>query len=177
MNNIEIGKFTLESLTTGMYTDPEIVFREYIQNFVDSLDKAIEENIINLDDCRIEIIIDSDRQVITIKDNGAGIPKDKAAKILTDIGNSTKHHTKNRGFRGIGRLGGLSYCRTLSFCTSSVGDNQKTIVTFNCEKLRELLVRDRRDHCAALSRCYRYRKDSYSRKRRKGSRRQDFIFG
>ena len=43
---VEVGKFTLESLTTGMYSDPRIVYREYIQNSVDSIEVAIEENII-----------------------------------------------------------------------------------------------------------------------------------
>ena len=38
--NIEVGKFTLESLTTGMYSDPMIVYREYIQNSVDALEFA-----------------------------------------------------------------------------------------------------------------------------------------
>ena len=39
--NVEIGKYTLESLTTGMYSDPKIVYREYIQNSVDSLEEAV----------------------------------------------------------------------------------------------------------------------------------------
>ena len=116
MAEIEIGKFTLESLTTGMYNDPEIVYREYIQNSVDSFDNAVEQKIMVADDCRIEIIVDADRQEISIKDNGTGIKKDLAVKTLLDIGNSSKTHTSNRGFRGIGRLGGLSYCKKLSFC-------------------------------------------------------------
>lgn len=29
--NIQVGKYTLESLTTGMYSDPKIIYREYIQ--------------------------------------------------------------------------------------------------------------------------------------------------
>ena len=52
MAEIEIGKFTLESLTTGMYNDPEIVYREYIQNAVDSFDNAVEQKIMTADDCR-----------------------------------------------------------------------------------------------------------------------------
>ena len=36
--DISVGKFTLESLTTGMYSEPESCFREYIQNAVDSID-------------------------------------------------------------------------------------------------------------------------------------------
>ena len=40
---ISIGKFTLESLTTGMYNEPESCFREYIQNT--SLNKSINGKI------------------------------------------------------------------------------------------------------------------------------------
>ena len=37
MAEIEIGKFTLESLTTGMYNNPEIVYREYISAIIGSI--------------------------------------------------------------------------------------------------------------------------------------------
>lgn len=137
---ISIGKFTLESLTTGMYSEPESCFREYIQNAVDSIDSAIKNKILVLDDARIEIIVNEQNKTISVKDNGEGISSSKAAKTLLDIGNSGKLHTSNRGFRGIGRLGGLSYCKKLSFCTTSVGENTKTIVTFDCEQLKKLLV-------------------------------------
>ena len=109
--SISIGKFTLESLTTGMYNEPETCFREYIQNAVDSLDQAVEQGIISEKDSRIEIIVNDEQCVISIKDNGTGIKSSLARRVLLDIGNSTKLHTVNRGFRGIGRLGGLSYCK------------------------------------------------------------------
>lgn len=137
---IQIGKFTLESLTTGMYSDPESCYREYIQNAVDSFDLAIKQNLLELDDCRIEIIVNSDLREISIKDNGPGIPEGNVSSILLDIGNSTKLHTVNRGFRGIGRLGGLSYCKRLSFCTTAQGDGTKTIVSFDCDLLKKLLI-------------------------------------
>jgi len=137
---IEIGKFTLESLTTGMYNEPESCYREYIQNAVDSLDTALSEGLTKAEDFRIEIIVDGTRREISIRDNGTGIKKDLVRKTLLDIGNSTKLHTTNRGFRGIGRLGGLSYCKKLSFCTTLVGENEKTLITFDCEKLKTLLV-------------------------------------
>ena len=57
MAEIEIGKFTLESLTTGMYNDPEIIYREYIQNAVDSFDSAVAQGLMTYDDCRIESIL------------------------------------------------------------------------------------------------------------------------
>ena len=127
---ISIGKFTLESLTTGMYSEPESCFREYIQNAVDAIDTAINEGLLTIDESRIEILVDDEHRVISIKDNGTGISGKKAKNTLLDIGNSSKLHTINRGFRGIGRLGGLSYCKRLSFCTSFKGEDIKTIVTF-----------------------------------------------
>lgn len=137
---ISIGKFTLESLTTGMYSEPESCYREYIQNAVDSLDLAISSGLIDREESRIEIIVDAEHQIISVKDNGTGIGVDSARKTLLDIGNSQKTHTSNRGFRGIGRLGGLSYCKKLSFCTTSKGESQKTIISFDCERLKELLI-------------------------------------
>lgn len=142
---IAIGKFTLESLTTGMYNEPETCYREYIQNAVDAIDNAIDQGIISANDSRIEIIVDDERKTISIKDNGSGINSESARKTLLDIGNSSKIHTANRGFRGIGRLGGLSYCKRLCFCTSSSGERIKTIVTFDCEKLKTLLIPGQND--------------------------------
>lgn len=137
---ISIGKFTLESLTTGMYSEPESCYREYIQNAVDSLDAAIEKGLMKREECRIEITVDSFHQLISVKDNGTGIGVEAARRTLLDIGNSQKTHTSNRGFRGIGRLGGLSYCKKLSFCTTCKGEDKKTIISFDCEKLKELLI-------------------------------------
>ena len=57
--DVSVGKFTLESLTTGMYSDARIVYREYIQNSVDSLENAVELNIIKQDEMRINIVADS----------------------------------------------------------------------------------------------------------------------
>lgn len=143
--DISIGKFTLESLTTGMYNEPETCYREYIQNAVDAIDSAVEQKILTREESRIEIIVDEEHQSISIKDNGSGIKSENAGKTLLDIGNSTKLHSVNRGFRGIGRLGGLSYCSKLSFCTSALGENVKTLVTFDCAKLKVLLVPGQND--------------------------------
>ena len=142
---ISIGKFTLESLTTGMYNEPETCYREYIQNAVDAIDDAVNQGLLTREESRIEIIVDDEHRSISIRDNGCGISDKKARHTLLDIGNSSKLHSVNRGFRGIGRLGGLSYCKTLSFCTSALGDPTKTIVTFDCNKLKELLIPGQND--------------------------------
>lgn len=144
--NVEIGKYTLESLTTGMYSDPKIIYREYIQNSVDSLEEAVCQELIEGQSMRIDIIVDDELSKITIRDNGMGIGKDKAISTLLNIGNSQKRQSNNRGFRGIGRLGGMSYCNTLRFTTSSIGEKVKTTVEFNCKRLRELLVPGEFEH-------------------------------
>ena len=53
VENVQVGKYTLESLTTGMYSDPKIVYREYIQNAVDSLETAVAQNLIEPQGMRI----------------------------------------------------------------------------------------------------------------------------
>jgi molecular chaperone HtpG len=156
MNNseIQIGKYTLESLTTGMYSDPKIVYREYIQNSVDSLESAVADGLIEPQSMRIDIVIDVEEASITIRDNGSGIPNAIAPNILMNVGNSSKRHSTNRGFRGIGRLGGMSYCDELKFTTSCDNEAMKTTVTFDCKRLRELLVPgqyDDMDMAAVLS--------------------------
>ena len=138
--NIQVGKYTLESLTTGMYSDPKIIYREYIQNSVDALETAVQENLLEPQSMRIDIIVDEENAYISIRDNGTGIKSTNAVSTLMNIGSSQKRHANNRGFRGIGRLGGMSYCDRLVFTTSAENENVRTIVEFDCKKLRQLLV-------------------------------------
>lgn len=140
MSKVTIGKYTLESLTTGMYIEPLILFREYIQNSSDAIDEAINKGILTKEESRIDVSLDRVNKQIEIKDNGIGISKNQSFKILTDIGNSQKRFTSNKGFRGIGRLGGLSYCDTLVFETTFKGEDKKTILSFDSLKLNELLI-------------------------------------
>lgn len=137
---VQVGKYTLESLTTGMYSDPKIVYREYIQNSVDSLENAVSMGLIEQQSMRIDIIVNADNSYISIKDNGTGISAVDAPKTLMNVGNSKKRNSNNRGFRGIGRLGGMSYCDTLVFSTSAENEKIKTVISFDCKRLRHLLV-------------------------------------
>lgn len=135
-----IGKYTLESLTNGMYASPLDLYREYIQNAVDSIDEAIEKELISSTQGKIDIVIDEENDSIVIRDNGTGIPVIRAVQMLVDIGNSKKAQGKNRGFRGIGRLAGLGYCDTLTFSTSAFNEARKTVVSFNAKKLKDILI-------------------------------------
>ena len=144
--DVSVGKFTLESLTTGMYSDARIVYREYIQNSVDSLENAVELNIIKQDEMRINIVADSINNHIFIEDNGTGVESENAVSVLLNIGDSTKRSNNNRGFRGIGRLGGMSYCDKLVFSTSAKGEATATRISFDCMELRRLMLPGMEEH-------------------------------
>ena len=134
-----IGKYTLESLTNGMYASPLDMYREYVQNAVDSLDEAMIRGIECPDRLSIDITIDAENRVVTIRDNGVGVPSESATTTLLDIGNSQKSRMISRGFRGIGRLAGLSYCDKLTFKTSVKGEEVATIIEFDAQLLKGLL--------------------------------------
>ncbi len=139
---VEVGKFTLESLTTGMYSDPRIVYREYIQNAVDSIETAVLDGIISEKEAYINVLVDAENGNIVIEDNGRGVSNSTAESVLLSIGKSTKRQENNRGFRGIGRLGGLSYSEQLVFTTSFYGEPIATQISFDCKQLKELLSPD-----------------------------------
>ena len=142
MPEVMIGKYTIESLTTGMYTDPYVVFREYIQNAADSIDEAVRRDIVPHEASYIKILIDPVKRYISIEDNGAGISETDAYQTLSDIGNSQKKQGITRGFRGIGRFSGLSYCDRLTFSTSTIRERRSFSITFDAKKLRKQMISD-----------------------------------
>ncbi len=139
MNEPVAGKFLLEILTRGMYSNPMHVYREYIQNSSDSIDKAIEAGILQSAEAEIHISIDAKERSIIIRDNGLGIPLDIARIKLMNVGASDKDGITERGFRGIGRLGGLAYAEKVQFVTSAIGDSTRTIMTCDCVRMQQLL--------------------------------------
>lgn len=139
------GKFLLEILTKGMYSNPMHVYREYIQNSSDAIDKAIADGILSASEAAIHIQIDGDRQQITIRDNGCGISSEKAREILLSIGDSEKNGVDERGFRGIGRLAGLAYADEVRFITSAYGESTKTVMVCDCVKMQQLLLKSNRE--------------------------------
>ena len=146
-----IGKNVIENLTLGMYENSLMIYREYIQNAADSIDNAInlgilkkgtDKNNINSDTketAQIDIYIDQKKRNISIHDNALGIPKDKFFNILSSIADSEKDKTSNKGFRGIGRLAGLAYCKKLIFTSSYIGENKKSIMVWDGELLKNIL--------------------------------------
>lgn len=146
MSNIIIGKHTLESLTTGMYADPYVVFREYIQNAADAIDNAVRQGILSKSDAEIVIHLSPAERSIIISDNGTGLSVDEAEQTLISIGNSKKTSEFDRGFRGIGRLAALGYCAKLTFETSTLAEKTGTRIVIDSRKLSQLLTaKDDRD--------------------------------
>lgn len=140
MPEIRIGKTVIETLTSGMYEDARFVYREYIQNAADQIDKAVELGILeNRNEGKIHLSIDAKEKRIIIEDNATGIKSDEFFSILANIALSTKDRTKDKGFRGIGRLGGLGYCRKLIFETTYKGENVKSIMTWDADNLQQKL--------------------------------------
>lgn len=133
------GKFLLEILTKGMYSNPMHIYREYIQNATDAIDAAVQADLIQMPQAAIHITVNTGKRSIIIRDNGTGISSAAAVTRLLNVGASDKDGIAERGFRGIGRLGGLAYADEVRFITSAVGESTKTIMVCNCVRMQELL--------------------------------------
>lgn len=139
-----VGKNILDNLTTGMYSDSKVIYREYIQNACDQIDLAISRGILAANEGSVDIFIDTKKRYISIKDNATGVRESDFIEDVGDIANSNKEIGKNKGFRGIGRLCGLAYCKTLKFTTSYLDENVKSIMTCDAQKMRKMLVENKK---------------------------------
>ena len=128
MAEINIGVNLIEILTTGMYKDARTIFREYVQNSCDAIDK--------IGSGEIEITIESDTGYIRIEDNGCGIPASDFKETLRNIAQSEKSSAVDKGFRGIGKLCGLAYCDKLIFTATAKGENTANSMRFDAAKLQ-----------------------------------------
>lgn len=144
----KIGKNVLENLTQSMYDDSRIIYREYIQNSCDQIDLAIANNSFPSEKLEVIITIDEKMRNIFIRDNANGISKSEIVRKLEDIADSDKKQGENKGFRGIGRLGGIGYCRELRFVTSYAGEAEETTMIWNAKKLRDIFS-DADNHLSA----------------------------
>ncbi len=138
-NDFVIGRFLLDSLTGGMYDNPLCVYREYIQNAADAIDEAVKQDSRRGSKCEIRITINPPEKLVTIEDTGCGVPAAVAEKTLHSVGHSEKHGNRQRGFRGIGRLGGVAYCEKLVFATKAKGELKESTSTWDCKSIRTML--------------------------------------
>ena len=138
----QLGVHLLETITLGMYSQPLHSVREYIQNAFDSIRAARRQGILSPDDGCIDVTVDPHTKSLRIRDDGAGLSPEEAVVRLVDIGYSEKADTPdaaaiNAGFRGIGRMAGISYCGRLIFETSDGGD-RTCAVTFDAKEINRL---------------------------------------
>ena len=140
-----VGRHILDVLTSGMYNDPRMVVREYIQNAADAIDAANAAG----DGC-IQVRIDGKARTLCIEDNGTGVPESDIAQVLCSIGCSTKQQGNSRGFRGIGRLGGLGYCTALLFETRAAASDTVSTVRWDAREVGRYLSSGRDLHMPEL---------------------------
>lgn len=132
-----------------LYSDERTIYREYVQNALDSINKAIETRVLDQPkDGVVTIDIDAKHKVIKIKDNGAGIEAANAVRTLLDISPSTKDGVSYAGMYGIGRLVGGGYCHELIFRTSARGEVIGTQITFDVDKIWQMVETDKEDYLA-----------------------------
>jgi hypothetical protein len=129
------GGFILETLTLGMYGEARNAIREYLQNSFDAVRQAVKERVLEASEAAVTVKMNADSLVI--RDNGIGLPSDIAVSTLTSIGASKKDYRNEAGFRGIGRLAGIVFCKTLTFTTKAAGEKLQTTVVLDAEGLRQ----------------------------------------
>lgn len=104
-----VGASVLSILTESLYDNPIVIFREYVQNSVDSIYKLGNY----YDKCEVRIWLEDEN--LFFFDNGQGIKKDLFEQEMIKICYSNKRKYKNLGYKGIGRLSGIPYCDNLLF--------------------------------------------------------------
>ena len=135
-----VGKNFLENLTVAMYENSFTVYREFVQNAADSIDKAIEKGLLDKEEASIDIVIDYNKRKISVHDNAMGISMRDFKKKMTDVADSEKDRNTDKGFRGIGRLAGLGYCDTLIFRTTVKGEDKESIIKWNGVRLKDIVA-------------------------------------
>ncbi len=135
----QLGVHLLETITLGMYSEPLHCVREYIQNAFDSIRAARRQGLLGPEEGRVDITVDPHTKSLQISDDGTGLSPEEAAVRLVDVGFSDKAYSAsaaaaNAGFRGIGRMAGISYCGRLIFETSDGGGRVFT-VTFDAQAI------------------------------------------
>jgi len=144
MKDYVFGANILENLTTGMYQDSKVIYREYIQNSCDQIDKAVKDGILKPGEGTIKIWLDRDQRTVIIEDNATGIRATSFQRTLGNIADSDKKIGEDKGFRGIGRLCGLAYCKELVFESCAIGENSVSTMVCDAKKMRGLIEENQR---------------------------------
>lgn len=143
MAKVKFGLRLLETLTSALYDDPIVLFREYVQNSVDAYDRALTEGKKAIKDFSVDITIDKEKRSITVLDNGYGIPEQDFISRMNDIGVDTKSQLSSQiGFRGIGRLSAVPFCNRLIFRNKPEGSSNVFVFIWEGTKFNDMLIKD-----------------------------------
>ena len=130
-NDPVVGSDILRLITAGMYQNPMVLYREYIQNAADSVAARDDGS------GSIHIGIDPFKAEVTITDDGTGLSPPDAVRRLVPIGTSTKNPAIDRGFRGVGRLASLAFAEDVHFTTRTCASEPVTRVSWTSRPLRD----------------------------------------
>ena len=120
------------------------VTKEQIDAAIDLLttmvveDIAREQHLEENDYYEIHVRIFRSQRRIEIEDTATGVSVTNR-DTLKDVATSQKERGKRKGFRGIGRLGGLGYCTTLTFETSYKDEDVKTLMHWDAAKMNRIV--------------------------------------
>ena len=131
-DDVLVGGDILRLVTAGMYDNPLVIYREYLQNAADSLASLGDGG------GSVSVTIDPVGSQVTIMDDGTGLSPTDAVRCLVHIGNSFKVPGIDRGLRGVGRLSALAFAENVHFTTRTHASEPVTQVSWSGRALREL---------------------------------------
>ncbi len=138
-----VGEGILDLVTTGISGNPLAIYREYIQNAADAASAAGSGK-----GGRVKIEIDPSKRRVRIRDDGPGLSEKDALRALMPIARSQKRRGTDRGFRGIGRLSGLTFAETVTFLTRARHGEPVSRIVWDGPGLRESIRKTQQIECA-----------------------------
>ena len=139
--SVVVGKDVLELLSSAMYVNPLVIYREYVQNATDAIDDAVTAGYLSgIADGRIDIGVDHIDRRVVIRDNGIGVANADFPARMLSFGASSKRGTNARGFRGVGRLAGLGYAQNVVFRSRTLGDPAVMEANWDMRTVKRMLA-------------------------------------
>lgn len=132
----DVGAPLLDSLAGGLYSKLE-VFREYVQNAVDSY-ADFERETGRTPQNTVQVWVDSDNAALHIQDDGIGMDWEdiKTAKAIA-VSPKLVRYNEFVGFRGLGIWSGLSACEQLVLTTTKIGIPYEYQLVIDCKGIVE----------------------------------------
>ena len=108
----------IDILSNHLYSSPDVVIRELLQNAVDAIKARNNyEDIWNSGKISVSLKEEGNKKVLVFKDNGIGLTEEEIHRFLSIIGESSKRDLENKYIRSdyIGQFGiGLLSCFMIS---------------------------------------------------------------